>query len=87
MLTEEDTKMNVAWGRALIAVGAIVALLTLGALEMLTARLPAGEPVAGLSNSDDGRAEPWRDFLDTRSEVEDRNVGSTPVNERSEGDR
>ena len=42
MITEGDTEMNAGWGRVLIGVGVIIAFLALGALEVLTARLPAG---------------------------------------------
>jgi hypothetical protein len=86
MLTKEGTEMSVAWGRALIGIGVIVAFLTLGALEILTARLPASEPVAGQVSPDNEAAEPWQDFLDVRPQFAGRDPGATSVNERTETD-
>jgi hypothetical protein len=39
-MTKEDTVMKVQWPRVLVATAFIVTLVALGALEVLTARLP-----------------------------------------------
>jgi hypothetical protein len=87
MRTEEDTGMNLGWGRVLIGIGVIIALLTLGALEVLTARLPADEPLAGQANPDNGAAGPWQDFLDGRPQLAAHDRGAPSVDEKSETDR
>lgn len=46
-MTEEDTEMNVAWHRVLVATAFVVTLVALGALEVLTARLPVDQAVTG----------------------------------------
>jgi hypothetical protein len=48
--------MDRAWGRVLIAIGVIVALLALAALEVVTARLPAEEFWAGRVDAPAGSA-------------------------------
>jgi hypothetical protein len=66
MIADEDREMNVAWGRALIGIGVIVALLALGALEMLTARLPADEVVLGQARPDSRATGSSEDVLELR---------------------
>lgn len=80
MNAKEDTEMNIAWGRVLIGIGIIIAFLTLGALEVITARRPAGEGLVGQATSDSEAAEPWQDFLEMRGH----DLGAPSINERAE---
>jgi hypothetical protein len=86
MIAKEDTEMNFGWGRVLIGIGVIVALLALGALEVVTTRLSPGEAVVEQRDPDDAAAGPWRDFLDMRAQFTGQDLGAS-VNERSEADR
>ncbi|HXJ77928.1 MAG TPA: hypothetical protein VMS64_04515 [Candidatus Methylomirabilis sp.] len=87
MLTKEDTEMNVAWGRALVGIGVIVAFLSLGALEIFTARLPAMESSTGREHPGDVAASLGQDILDGPSQLAGRDSDAMSVNERSESDR
>jgi hypothetical protein len=78
--------MNIGWGRMLIGIGVIVALLVLGALEVLTARLPAGVSLAEQARSDNSGAGPWQDFLDLGVQFPAPDHGVATVTERSESE-
>ncbi len=55
--------MDAAWGRVLVATGVIVALVALGALEVITARLPVDQSSTARLNSGNEQVAPWHDFL------------------------
>jgi hypothetical protein len=83
-----DTQLRIAWGRALIAIGLVIAFLALAALEMLTARLPGpDEGVAGPANSDHHPVWPWGDSLDIRESGVSEKPDATSVTGRGEVDR
>lgn len=87
MNAREDTEMNIAWVRVLVGIGVIIAFLTLGALEVLTARRPAGEGLVGQATSDNEARGPWQDFLEMRPQFGDRDLGEPSINERVETGR
>jgi hypothetical protein len=88
MITKGDTEMNTGWGRVLIGIGVIIAFLALGALEVLTARLPAGgDGLVGQANSDNGSARTAQDYLDVRGHVTSREPDAASLDERSEAGR
>ena len=88
MITKGDTEMNSGWGRVLIGIGVIIVFLALGALEVLTARLPTGGgALVGQADSDNGSAGPWQDFLDVRGHGANHEPDAASVSERSAVDR
>jgi hypothetical protein len=88
MKARENTPMRIAWGRALIAIGLVIALLALGALEMLTARLPgAVEGSAGAASSSHDPVRPWWDSLDIRKSGVSRQRDAASLTERGEAER
>jgi hypothetical protein len=88
MNAEEDTPMRIAWGHALIAIGLVIAFLALGALEVLTARLPdAPEGLAAAASTDHAPVRPWWDSLDTRGSGVSETPGVASVTERGETHR
>ncbi len=88
MLTKGNMEMSTGWGRVLIGIGVIIAFLALGALEVLTARLPAGgDGLVGQANSDNGSAGTGQDYLDMRGHLTSREPDAASVNERNEAGR
>ena len=66
MTAKEDTEMNDTWSRVLIGTGVIVAFLTLGALEMLTSRMPTDGSLSAQTTAESRTARPSTDVLDIR---------------------
>jgi hypothetical protein len=88
MNAKRDTGMTIAWGRALIAAGLVIAFLALGALEMLTARLPlADEGLAGAASPDHDPTWPGGDSLDIRESGVSERPDAAPATGRGEADR
>lgn len=79
--------MNIAWVRVLVGIGVIIAFLTLGALEVLIARRPAGEGLMGQATSDNEAPGPWQDFLEMRPQSGSHDLGEPSGNERAETER
>jgi len=67
-----------------VGIGVILTFLVLGALEMLTARLPGGVPLAGQMTSDSPGGGPWQDFLDSGAQSPGADQSVAPVSEPSE---
>jgi len=81
MVTREYAEVDVAWGRVLIGIGVIIAVLALGALEVLTARFPVDVPHVGQGDIDDGGARQGQDALDMRARFARHDPGAVAVDE------
>jgi hypothetical protein len=84
MAAKTDTGTNVAWGRVLVGIGVIVALVALGALEVFTARFPADVARVGQAGVDDGSVRPDHDVFDARARFARHDPRGAPVDEGSE---
>jgi len=87
MTKEEDTLMNAGWQRALVATAFIVTLVALGALEVLTARLPLDQSVAGPANDGSEPLRSWQDVLNEHGQLLSLEAGPAPLGEGDEGRR
>jgi len=61
--TREGMQMDAAWRQILVASVVIVTLFALGALEVMTARLPVDRSVATRATAGPEPGGPFQDFL------------------------
>ena len=73
-----------AWHRVLVASAFIVTLVALGALEVLTARLPADQALTGAVGRGNEPMAPWQDFLNGQTPLVSPDYGPVPAREASE---
>jgi hypothetical protein len=62
-MTREGMQMDAAWRQILVASVVIVTLFALGALEVMTARLPVDRSVAARMSAGSEPGGPFQDFL------------------------
>jgi hypothetical protein len=63
LMTREEMQMDAAWRQILVALVVIVTLFALGALEVMTARLPVDRSVAVRGDAGSEPRGPFQDFL------------------------
>ena len=61
--TREGMQMDAAWRQILVASVVMVTLFALGALEVMTARLPVDRSLAARMNAGSEPGGPFQDFL------------------------